>query len=119
MIEIENLEKLLKDKKISQRTYDRVKIAKQTIERKYNIQGEKYSKWNNIFEKINLLDIPEEQKLKIKDDIFQQESKKYRKAREKQTIFDYEQIAIIGRGLLEKSMSAGKKRPGKLLQLKK
>ena len=119
MIEIENLEKLLKDKKISQRTYDRVKIAKQTIERKYNIQGEKYSKWNNIFEKINLLDIPEEQKLKIKDDIFQQESKKYRKAREKQTIFDYEQIAIIGRGAFGEVHVCREKKTGQIVAVKK
>ena len=36
-----NLEKLLKDKKISQRTFDKVTIAKQIIERKYNLQGTK------------------------------------------------------------------------------
>ena len=43
-----NLEKLLKDKKISQRTFDKVTIAKQIIERKYNLQGTKYLEWNNI-----------------------------------------------------------------------
>ena len=31
------LEQLLKDKKISQRTYDKVKVAKKCIERKYNL----------------------------------------------------------------------------------
>ena len=65
-----DLEKLLKEKKISQRTFDKVTIAKQIIERKYNLQGSKYTEWNNIIEKINSLDISEDQKNKIKQEIY-------------------------------------------------
>ena len=53
MLQKDNLEKLLKEKRISQRTFDKVTIAKQIIERKYNLKGAKYSEWNNIIEKIN------------------------------------------------------------------
>jgi serine/threonine kinase 38 len=98
MLQIVNLEKLLKEKKISQRTFDKVTIAKQIIERKYNLQNTKYLEWNNIIEKINSLDISEEQKDKIKQEIYNQEVTKYRKKREKQSIRDYESISIIGRG---------------------
>jgi len=48
MLQKGNLEKLLKEKKISQRTFDKVIIGKQIIERKYNLRGTKYSEWNNI-----------------------------------------------------------------------
>ena len=98
MLQNVDLEKLLKEKRISQRTFDKVTIAKQIIERKYNLKESKYSEWNNIIEKINTLDIPEEQKNKIKQEIYNQEVKKYRKAREKQSIRDYESISIIGKG---------------------
>ena len=93
-----NLEKLLKDKKISQRTYDKVIIAKKIIEKKYNFQGIKYTEWNNIIEKINNLEITNEQKEIIKKQIFNQEVTKYRKMREKQTVHEYESLSIIGRG---------------------
>ena len=63
MIPKVSLEKLLKEKQISQRTYDKVTIAKQIIERKYNLQGSKYTEWNNIIDKINSLDISEDNKV--------------------------------------------------------
>ena len=65
MLQKGNLEKLLKEKKISQRTFDKVIIGKQIIERKYNLRGTKYSEWNNIIEKINSLEVSNEQKDKI------------------------------------------------------
>ena len=83
MLQRGNLEKLLKEKKISQRTFDKVIIGKQIIERKYNLRGSKYSEWNNIIEKINSLEVSDEQKDKIKQEIYNQEVTKYRKAREK------------------------------------
>ena len=59
------LETLLKNKKISQRTYDKVKIAKQYIETKYNLKTIKNTEYNNLLEKINSLDISDDEKLKI------------------------------------------------------
>ena len=56
MINKLSLEELLKEKAISQRTYDKAKIAKQIIERKYNLQDVKNIEWTYIIEKINSLD---------------------------------------------------------------
>ena len=114
-----NLEKLLKDKKISQRTFDKVTIAKQIIERKYNLQGTRYLEWNNIIEKINSLDISNDQKDKIKQEIYNQEVTKYRKAREKQSIRDYESISIIGRGAFGEVHVCREKKTGNIVAVKK
>ena len=98
MINKVDLDKLLKSKKISQRTYDKVTIAKQIIERKYNLKNIKNLEINTIFSKIDSLDISQSQKDQIKQEIYTQESSKFRRLREKQTIRDYTSIAIIGRG---------------------
>ena len=119
MIPKVSLEKLLKDKQISQRTYDKVTIAKQIIERKYNLQGSKYTEWNNIIDKINSLDISEEQKDKIKQEIYNQEVTKYRKAREKQSIRDYESLSIIGRGAFGEVHVCREKKTGQIVAVKK
>ena len=92
------LETLLKNKKISQRTYDKVKIAKQYIERKYNLKTLKNTEYNAILEKINSLEVSDEEKLKILSEMRHLESEDLRKGRQKQTIRDYESKAIIGRG---------------------
>ena len=47
------LETLLKNKKINQRTYDKVKIAKEYIERKYSIKTTKNNEINAIIDKIS------------------------------------------------------------------
>jgi len=92
------LETLLKNKKINQRTYNKVKIAKQYIERKYNLKTLKNTEYNAILEKINSLEVSDEEKLKILSEMRHLESEDLRKGRQKQTIRDYESKAIIGRG---------------------
>ena len=92
------LEELLKSHKISQRTFDRVTVAKEYIERKYNLKSIINTKWNDLIEKIKKLNISEKEKNKIINEINQQESQKFRKNREKQSIYEYESLAIIGRG---------------------
>ena len=52
-----SLEILLKQKKISQKTYDRVKVAKEYIENKYNLKSVLTTKWSNILPKIQNLNI--------------------------------------------------------------
>ena len=119
MLQKDNLEKLLKEKRISQRTFDKVTIAKQIIERKYNLQGAKYSEWNNIIEKINSLEVSDEQKDKIKQEIYNQEVTKYRKAREKQSIREYESLSIIGRGAFGEVHVCREKKTGNIVAVKK
>ena len=92
------LEELLKLHKISQRTFDRVTIAKEYIENKYKLKSIMNTKMNEIMERINKMNINEKEKMKKKEKIFHQEGLKYRKKREKQTIHDYESLTIIGRG---------------------
>ena len=92
-----SLEILLKQKKISQKTYDRVKVAKEYIENKYNLKSVLTTKWSNILQKIQNSNINEEQKMKIINEINEIEIQKSRKIREKQTIREYESLKIIGR----------------------
>ena len=113
------LEQLLKEHIISQRTYDKVIVAKNYIERKYNLQTAKNMEWNEIINQINSLEICTEEKQKIKMEIYNQEMIKLRKAREKQTIRDYEPIAIIGRGAFGEVFVCREKKTGKIYAIKK
>ena len=91
-----SIEQLLKSKVISQRTFDRVKIAKEYIEKKYNIKSIINTKKNEIYQKIKNLNIDESLKVKIINELNQIESQKSRKNREKQTIREYESLKVIG-----------------------
>ena len=113
------LEQLLKEHIISQRTYDKVIVAQNYIERRYNLQTAKNKEWNEILEHINLLQICPEEKQKIKKEIYNQEVIKYRKAREKQSIRDYESLAIIGRGAFGEVHVCREKKTGKIYAIKK
>ena len=92
------LETLLKNKKINQRTYDKVKIGKEYLEKKYNLIHSKSNEINEIIAKINSLDISNDEKQKMLSELGHAESEELRKNRIKQTIRDYESIKIIGRG---------------------
>ena len=113
------LEQLLKDHIISQRTYDKVIVAKNYIERRYNLQTAKNMEWNEIINHINSLQICPEEKEKIKKEIYNQEMIKSRKSREKQSIRDYESIAIIGRGAFGEVHVCREKKTGKIYAIKK
>ena len=119
MINKVDLEKLLKSKKISQRTYDKVTIAKQIIERKYNLKNLKNFEMNTIFSRIDSLDISDTKKEEIKQEILSQETAKYRKLREKQSIRDYTSIAIIGRGAFGEVHVCREKKTGQIVAVKK
>ena len=119
MINKVDLDKLLKSKKISQSTYDKVIIAKQIIEQKYNMKNIKNTEMNQIFSKIDSLNISQSQKEQIKQEIHSQESAKYRKLREKQSIRDYTSLAIIGRGAFGEVHVCREKKTGQIVAVKK
>ena len=119
MINKVDLDKLLKYKKISQQTYDKVTIAKQIIERKYNLKTIKNTEMNEIFSKINSLNILPSQKEQIKQEIHSQESAKFRKLREKQSIRDYISLSIIGRGAFGEVHVCREKKTGQIVAVKK
>jgi hypothetical protein len=60
------LDQLLKENKISQRTFDKATIAKSYIERKYNLKNTKNMEWNAIMRKIDSLKLSDIEKEKIK-----------------------------------------------------
>ena len=74
---------LLKDHIISQKTYDKVLITKKYIERKYNMKSLKNLEWNGIIDKIDMLNISEKDKEKVKKEIYDKEMDKYRKKKRK------------------------------------
>ena len=114
-----SLEVLLKSKKISQRTYDRVKVAKEYIENKYNLKSVLSAKWSNILRKIQNLNINETQKLEIINKINEIASQKSRKNREKQSIREYESLKIIGRGAFGEVHVCREKKTGNIYAVKK
>ena len=114
-----SLEQLLKEHKISQRTFDKVTVAKNYIERRYNLKTIKNLEWNEIINRIDSLGICDKEKQKIKKEIYKQEMIKSRKAREKQSIQDYESIAIIGRGAFGEVHVCREKKTDQIYAIKK
>ena len=114
-----SLEELLKLNKISQRTYDRVKLGKQYLERKYNSKNVKFTELNDLMTNINCLNISDKEKNKIKLFIYENEFKKLRKTREKQSITDYISIAVIGRGAFGEVHVCRDKKTNKIVAIKK
>ena len=98
MLTEKTLEQLLKENLISQRTYDKVVLSKQYIERKYNFKLHKNIEMKNFIDKLYLHNINEGKINKIKKEIYEKEMINQRKAREKLTIKNYESLSIIGRG---------------------
>jgi serine/threonine kinase 38 len=113
------LDTLLKHKRINQSTYNKVKLAKDYIEKKYNLKTIKNTEYNTILEKINSLQVSDEEKLKILSEMRHQESEDLRKGRQKQTIRDYESIKIIGRGAFGEVHVCREIKTGKIVAIKK
>ena len=118
-MEISSLDKLLKDHVITQRTYDKVKIAKEQIERKYKSKSRKNKSWNKINKKINSFKLSNEDKETIKREIFHQEIEKYRKYREKRAIKYYNPITLIGSGAFGDVYLCRELKNGEIVAVKK
>ncbi len=96
------LQKLLKDKVITNKTIDRLFVAKNYIEKKYKmkkeLETEKRKEWEMFNEKLDDLEISNTEKKLIKEDVIKKESEILRESRKKMTIYDYQPIKIIGKG---------------------
>ena len=119
MLTEKTLEQLLKENLISQRTYDKVVLSKQYIERKYNFKSHKINEINNLIEKLNLHKVEKERINQIRKEIYEKEMINYRKARTKQSIRDYESISIIGRGAFGEVHVCKEKKTGSIVAIKK
>ena len=113
------LETLLQQKKISQITYDKAISAKKYIERKYNLIKLKKIERDVIEEKIKTSDISVENKNEILKEIRDKEKLHLQKQREKLTIFDYESLAIIGRGAFGEVHVCRNKKTKEIVAIKK
>ena len=77
------LEILLKEKKISKLTYDKVLLGQKYIERKYNIIKIKKIEKEIINEKIKNLNIPTEEKINLNKEIELKQKKSLKKKKRK------------------------------------
>lgn len=101
-ITYESLESALEQKKISIKTYERVKVAKEYIEKKYLLKKneftEKQQEWQLINSKISELNIPDSQASLIRKEILKKEGEKLRLKRNKLKIQDFKSLITIGKG---------------------
>ena len=113
------LETLLEKKNINQLTYEKVILAKKYIERKYNLIKIRKIENEVIKEKLNNTNIPKEKKEEILNEIEKKEKNRLKKIREKLTIFDYESLAIIGRGAFGEVHVCRNKKTKEIVAIKK
>ena len=114
------LEDLLSKKKISNKTYNKVYIAKKYIESKYSYQTLYNNELNSYLKDIDkITNISENSKIEMKKEIFHNELNKFRKTRKKFTIYDYESLSIIGRGAFGEVHVCKEKSTGKIVAIKK
>ncbi len=73
-----NLQQLMKEGKISNKTLERVQIAKSYIEKKYRMkriqEEEKKKDWNNFTQKMDELNLSSKEKDIIKKDVIKKEA---------------------------------------------
>ena len=97
-----SLEDALKENLISNKTYDRVMVAKNYIEKKYKLKKVKgvdlKKEWEKIYKRLRDLQFSAQEVDQIKKAIQQKESEHTRKKRGKINIRDYEPIKLIGKG---------------------
>lgn len=104
-------------------TYERVKIAQSYIESKYKLkktkEEEKKRQWFQIEEKIKQRNLNTKEVGIVKETLLHEEANELRKERRKLTIFQFESIAIIGKGAFGEVRVCRDKESGEILAVKK
>ena len=119
IVEIQSLEDLVNQNKISKSTFDKVIIAKKFIERKYNLIKIKKMENEVIKEKIKNSKLPIEKKEEIYNEINEKKKKTFEKKREKLTIYDYEPLNLIGKGSFGEVHVCRNKKTNEIVAIKK
>jgi serine/threonine kinase 38 len=105
------------------KTYERVKIAKNYIENKYKIkkadEENKKKEWEEIYMKLDKLNLDVEDKSTFRELILQEEAKLIRESRKKITIFQFEPLKIIGRGAFGEVRLCRDKETNEIVAVKK
>ena len=108
---------------ISSISKEKAQAAKSYIEMKYSrVKKDESSKreiWEELNQKMAELTLSQTEQQMIKHEIFHKEAELLRNKRRRLTIFDYESIAIIGRGAFGEVRVVRHKTSGKIFALKK
>lgn len=105
------------------KTYERVKIAKSYIEKKYKLkkqdEEEKKQEWQQIISKLEESNFSKIEKDIIKQNLLKYEGENLRNARKKNSIYQFESLAIIGRGAFGEVRVCRVKDSGEIVAVKK
>jgi serine/threonine kinase 38 len=117
------IQDLIKQGKITNKTLERVAIAKSYIEKKYSIkkikEEIKKKDWDLITSKLNNLNLSESQKEELKKNFLHQEAEQLRQQRKKMTIYEFVPLTIIGRGAFGEVRVCRQKSTGDIVAIKK
>ena len=105
------------------KTYERVKIAKSYIEKKYKIKKSdeemKKKEWEEIYKKLEVFSLTPEENERFKEILLKQEAEYIRESRQKNSIYQFDSLAIIGRGAFGEVRICKDKETGEILAVKK
>jgi serine/threonine kinase 38 len=118
-----NLQQMLKEGKISNKTLERVQIAKAYIEKKYKVkkmkEEEKRKEWEIFNSKLEELNLSGKEKDLIKMDVMKKEAEILRQGRQKISIREFEPLAIIGKGAFGEVRVCREIKTGEIVAIKK
>lgn len=118
-----DLHQMLKEGKISQKTLERVNVAKSYIEKKYSLkkskEEEKKKDWDFFNKKLDELNLSNKEREIIKKDVLHKEAEYLRLQRKKITIREFESMAIIGRGAFGEVRVCKHTETGEIVAIKK
>ncbi|CAG9312883.1 STK38_2 [Blepharisma stoltei] len=108
---------------ISSVSREKAEAAKAYIEQKYSKlkreESEKREGWNELSRKMTELSLSSTDQELIKQEILHKEAEQLRQKRKRTTIYDFEPIAIIGRGAFGEVRVVRSKISGEILAMKK
>ncbi len=105
---------------ISSLSYEKAQFAKTYIEMKYSKlkkeENLKREEWEELKRKMEELNLSEIEKKLIKDEVFRLQAEQMREKRKETSVFDFESVAIIGRGAFGEVRVVRHKETGEVLQ---
>jgi serine/threonine kinase 38 len=112
-----------RDTPVSSNTREKAEAAKAYIERKYShlkrSEEERKDNWGELVHKMQEMNLtPTEQSL-IKQEIMHKEAEQLRRKRNRITVFDFEPLAVIGKGAFGEVRVVKHKATGEVLAMKK
>jgi serine/threonine kinase 38 len=108
---------------ISSSSKEKAETAKAYIEQKYmklkREEAERKDVWSQLTQKMNALNMSPTEQEALKQEIMHKEATALRTKRKKMTIWDFEPVAIIGRGAFGEVRIVRHKQTGEILAMKK